>query len=115
MEEVSIKESGSTTLGRYVCLKMDGWLDGIPVCQITGMRSDFLQSFPCIIQNICSQFSGSETGVGGVYFDFNGVAFYYLYQHVKHPQAPLVAISFYVAFSQLWAVELLRSFHHESP
>jgi len=32
MEEVSIKENGSTALGHYVRLKMDGWLDGIPVC-----------------------------------------------------------------------------------
>lgn len=32
MEEVAIKENGSTALGHYVRLKIDGWLDGIPVC-----------------------------------------------------------------------------------
>ena len=32
MEEVDIKENGSTELGRYVSLKLGGWLDGVPVC-----------------------------------------------------------------------------------
>ncbi|OAP61038.1 hypothetical protein AYL99_06042 [Fonsecaea erecta] len=32
MEELSIKEDGSTALGQYAHLKIGGWFDGIPVC-----------------------------------------------------------------------------------
>ncbi|KIW39686.1 uncharacterized protein PV06_08276 [Exophiala oligosperma] len=32
MEEMTIKENGSTSLGHYIRLKIDGWLDGISVC-----------------------------------------------------------------------------------
>ena len=32
MDEVSIKENGSTELGQYISLKLGGWLDGVPVC-----------------------------------------------------------------------------------
>ena len=32
MDEVGIKENGSTGLGHYVSLKLGGWLDGVPVC-----------------------------------------------------------------------------------
>lgn len=32
MEEVLVREDGSTELGRYVGLKLGGWLEGVPVC-----------------------------------------------------------------------------------
>jgi hypothetical protein len=32
MDEVGIKENGSTELGQYISLKLGGWLDGVPVC-----------------------------------------------------------------------------------
>jgi hypothetical protein len=32
MDEVGIKENGSTELGHYVNLKLGGWMDGVPVC-----------------------------------------------------------------------------------
>jgi hypothetical protein len=32
MDEVSIREDGSTELGHYIGLKLGGWLDGVPVC-----------------------------------------------------------------------------------
>ena len=32
MEEVVIREDGSTELGWYVGLKIGGWLEGVPVC-----------------------------------------------------------------------------------
>src|ERR1700733_119862 len=32
MDEVGIKENGSTELGKYISLKLGGWLDGVPVC-----------------------------------------------------------------------------------
>jgi hypothetical protein len=32
MDEVGIKENGSTELGHYISLKLGGWLDGVPVC-----------------------------------------------------------------------------------
>jgi hypothetical protein len=32
MDEVGIKENGSTELGQYTSLKLGGWLDGVPVC-----------------------------------------------------------------------------------
>ena len=32
MEEVGVEENGSTELGRYVSLRIGGWLDGVPVC-----------------------------------------------------------------------------------
>lgn len=31
MEEMHIKEDGSTELGHYVRLRLGGWLDGVPV------------------------------------------------------------------------------------
>jgi hypothetical protein len=32
MDDVGVKENGSTELGHYISLKLDGWLDGVPVC-----------------------------------------------------------------------------------
>ncbi len=32
MEEVVVREDGSTELGRYVGLKLGGWPEGVPVC-----------------------------------------------------------------------------------